>query len=103
MQTWLTLVLNSVVDFKTATDESLKALANACEPASFGIGGQDVTDESYRKARKMDAADFATQFTPTNHGVARLIHENLFKGASNRDVRFELYKLNVYGPSVTDY
>ncbi|KAF9053209.1 hypothetical protein BJ165DRAFT_1446302 [Panaeolus papilionaceus] len=89
---------NGLLDFTTTTDGSVKALANACEPASFGIGGQDVLDESYRKAGKMDAEDFSSQFTPLNHDVVRLIHKNLFKGISKRDVRVELYKLNVYGP-----
>ncbi|KAF9053211.1 hypothetical protein BJ165DRAFT_1607941 [Panaeolus papilionaceus] len=89
---------NGLLDFTTTSDGSVKALADACEPASFGIGGQDVLDERYRKAGKMDAGDFSSQFTPLAHDVVPLIHENLVKDISKRNVRVELYKLNVYGP-----
>ncbi|PPQ99232.1 hypothetical protein CVT24_009251 [Panaeolus cyanescens] len=87
-----------LVDFMANDDESLKALADSCAPASFGFGGQDVLDDNYRKAGKMDANDFAAQFTPLNHGVLDLIRANLFKGEEKREIQIELYKLNVYGP-----
>lgn len=44
--------------------ETLKQLIKDCEPAIFGRGGQDVYDETYRRAGAM--ADFTTNFCPTN-------------------------------------
>jgi hypothetical protein len=39
-----------------------KHLSDACQPATFGVNKEDVLDESYRKAGKMDVTDFATNF-----------------------------------------
>ncbi|PPQ69507.1 hypothetical protein CVT24_001461 [Panaeolus cyanescens] len=87
-----------MLDFSKATNSDLEALSNACQPASFGVGGQDVLDASYRKAGKMDTTCFATQFSPLTHGIVDLIREDLFKGEDERGIGVELYKLNVYGP-----
>ncbi|PPQ72211.1 hypothetical protein CVT24_002368 [Panaeolus cyanescens] len=87
-----------MVDFSNVTDSDLEALSDACQPASFGVGGQDILDVSYRKAGKMDTSRFSSQFSPVTHGIIDLIREDLFKGEDERGIGVELYKLNVYGP-----
>jgi len=52
------------INFASHTPEQLDQLAAACSPATFGHENKDVYDETYRKALKMDAADFVVQFDP---------------------------------------
>ncbi|KAI9708275.1 MAG: hypothetical protein M1828_003011 [Chrysothrix sp. TS-e1954] len=80
-------------------------LVEDCQPATFGKNGQDVLDESYRKALKLDTDCFSTTFEPYSCGITNVITRMLL-GNSNHDlstrrnVRTELYKLNIYsGPS----
>ena len=83
----------------------LKMLLNDCQPATFGLGGLDVLDESYRRASKLDDTQFSTNFSPYDYGIVDTIAQILFPGVnenSNQDlglelrgVRAELYKLNV--------
>ncbi|KAF4445671.1 hypothetical protein F53441_10620 [Fusarium austroafricanum] len=80
--------------------DSFNALLADCKPATFGLGGQDVLDEEYRKAGKIDADDFCTSFNPYEHGIVNTINQVLAQ-ASHSDarglgVKAELYKLNVY-------
>ncbi|KZS88281.1 hypothetical protein SISNIDRAFT_418419, partial [Sistotremastrum niveocremeum HHB9708] len=77
----------------------LQRLSDACQPATFGRNREDVLDEGYRLARKMDAQDFSINIgfdfsELLGQAVASLLR------AENSDKRFraELYKLNVYGP-----
>lgn len=42
------------VDFMNPSDDGLRRLAEACDPAAFGLDKQNVLDESYRKAGKLD-------------------------------------------------
>ena len=86
------------IDFASSTPEHLDPLAAACSQAKFGRGNQDVHDESYRKALKMDPIDFSVQFNPTLSGLIKTIEENLLQGQIEKNsVRPEIYKLNVYG------
>ena len=82
----------------------LDCLLRYCEPATFGVGGRDVLDERYRKARKLDASDFSTNFHPHDCGILDSIQQILLPstmrggqgvGIGPRGVRAELYKLNV--------
>lgn len=80
----------------------LNALLNACSPASFGRGSEEVLDESYRKASKLDIADFLTDFCPYKSRIVDVIAQLLLPSITSerRGVEAELYKLNVYsGPS----
>ncbi|KAJ2925957.1 hypothetical protein H1R20_g11148, partial [Candolleomyces eurysporus] len=80
-------------------DADIAKLVEASQRATFGRGGEDVFDESYRKAWKMDSSQFAPQFDVIHSGVMDIIHEQLLhyeKGGVKLDPR--LYKLNVYGP-----
>lgn len=104
-------------------DPAFQQLVKSCEPATFGRGGQDVYDEGYRKATKLDTADFCTDFCPYDAGIVDIVTQLLVPGAvynglpgepklseaqkarevqltKNRGLRAESYKLNVYsGPS----
>jgi len=55
-------------------------------------------DESYRKAKKMDNANFATSLDLQNSRLIESIKDQLLGSeAASRGVKVELYKLNVYG------
>ncbi|KDQ10395.1 hypothetical protein BOTBODRAFT_147759 [Botryobasidium botryosum FD-172 SS1] len=80
-----------------ATPAQLAHLANSCDKATFGVNQEDVLDESYRKAGKLDADRFAWNFQALN--LVDRIKQVLFTMDSKpREIRAELYKLNVYGP-----
>ncbi|KAL1747613.1 hypothetical protein HDZ31DRAFT_31489 [Schizophyllum fasciatum] len=87
------------INLVDASDVSLRALSDACQPATFGRNDVDIYDEDYRKAKKMDASDFATQFDPEACGLLDLIWPDLLSdgGDTKQRVICELYKLNVYG------
>jgi len=86
------------INFASHTPEQLDQLAAACSPATFGRGDQDVYDETYRKALKMDTVDFAAQFDPTVSSLTETIRENLLQGqAEKMEIKPEIYKLNIYG------
>ena len=82
----------------------LSRLLHHCEPATFGVGGQDVLDERYRKAAKLDTSQFSTNFHPHDCGILDSIQQLLLPstigggqgvGIGPQGVRAELYKLNV--------
>lgn len=88
----------SFVDFRNPSDDDLKALAEACDPATFGRVDQDVYDESYRKAGKLNTTHFSTNFHPALAGLLNEIRDVLLEGYDfDTDIKAELYKLNVYG------
>jgi hypothetical protein len=83
-----------------ASNQDVQALGRACEPASFGRNHEDVLDENYRKAGKMDRARFsisldASPGTSLEKTAWELLHATPSDASENIDV--ELYKLNVYG------
>jgi len=76
----------------------LEQLSQACQPATFGLGQQNVHDEEYRKAGKLDVSDFATKFSLARSGLMDTIRSELLEGHEDRkEIKGELYKLNVYG------
>ncbi|KAH8088919.1 hypothetical protein BXZ70DRAFT_1011431 [Cristinia sonorae] len=83
--------------FSTATVEDLDLLEKACDAATFGRNDQNVLDETYRKAGKLDASNFASGFDIHVSGLPELIANKLLDGQGNMRVRAERYKLNVYG------
>ena len=88
------------INFASATPEDLDLLVAACDPATFGRGNEDVHDESYRKAVKMDASNFSVQLDLAGSGLMRIIEDQLLQSETeNKYIRAELYKLNVYGDS----
>jgi len=83
-----------------ASIESLVALTEACDPATFGLGGEDVLDESYRKAVKLDPSKFAITFDPIRCGLVGTIKDQLLQyNRAKTPLDCELSKLNVYGTS----
>lgn len=78
----------------------MKQLADVCSPATFGRNDEDVLDESYRRAWKLDRSNFATNFSPLDHEViVNALRSELLEGYDEKKpVRAELYKLNIYGP-----
>lgn len=84
-------------------------------PATFGHDGNDVLDESYRKAIKLDCDQFSSNFHPHDHGILDIISQTLLptvagfkladQGPKSADKTYlsedwglvaELYKLNIY-------
>ena len=78
---------------------AFQQLVEDCQPATFGRGGEDVFDESYRKAGKMDVTHFCTDFNLAEHGILDTVVQALLQGGAHGEmyngVRAELYKLNV--------
>ena len=96
-------LLRRFIDFTSATSEDLDPLITACDPATFGRGNEMVSDESYRKAVKMDISDFAIQLDLVGSGIIRTLEDRLLQGETEKMcIRAELYKLNVYGDLCRD-
>jgi hypothetical protein len=78
---------------------SLARLEGSCQLASFGHHGEDVLDETYRKAIKMDRSAFSVDFCPYEVGIIDTIAQMLLPDSNYNSgmsgVRAELYKLNV--------
>ena len=73
-------------------------MVSVCEEAKFGLGNKDVLDPSYRKAWKLDAAQFAFQFDLTNSGILEAVHDSLLQyDKSSLVLKAHLDKMNVYG------
>ncbi|TEB32369.1 hypothetical protein FA13DRAFT_1773730 [Coprinellus micaceus] len=80
-------------------DEDIQRLVEASERATFGRNNEDVLDESYRKAWKMDISQFASQFDVSKTGILDIVHDQLLHySKSTKNLEAHLYKLNVYGP-----
>lgn len=59
-----------------------------------------MLDETYRKAGKLDSSRFAAKFDPSQAGLLNILRDVLLEGhGSDKVIRAELYKLNVYGSS----
>ena len=91
-------------DHDNFSQQMFQRLLHHCNPATFGVGGRDILDETYRKAAKLDASDFSTNFHPHDCGILDPIQQILLpstvKGGQGiaigpQGVRAELYKLNV--------
>ena len=94
-----------LLDHDNSSSQEFNSLLHHCDPATFGVGGRDVLDEEYRKATKLDASDFSTNFHPHDCGILDSIQQVLLPstiqggqgiGIGPQGVRAELYKLNVF-------
>ncbi len=55
-----------------------------------------MLDETYRKAGKMDSGCFASMLDPFHTNLIKIIRGYLLEGSkSKRDIKVELYKLNI--------
>ncbi|KAI0299609.1 hypothetical protein BC826DRAFT_864330, partial [Russula brevipes] len=81
-----------------ATSDELEQLAQTCQPATFGRNDEDVMDETYRKAGKMDSELFSTPLVYDYTDIVKIVRDCLLDGTDSlRKLKVELYKLNVYG------
>jgi len=93
---------DSSLKMGSITETRAQDLSRACSPATFGLNNQDVLDESYRKAGKLDVGKFAWLFSPASRSdfTVQLISGLFPSNELHKGVRFELYKLNVYGKTL---
>ncbi|KAF6815641.1 oxidoreductase [Colletotrichum plurivorum] len=96
------------VAFSLATDAdsaSFAQLLQDMQPATFGLRGEHVLDEEYRKAIKLPATAFSVSFCPYELGIIDTVTHCLLPSIKTneeerRSIRAELYNINVYsGPS----
>ena len=97
---------------QTSGTVAVEELLKACAPATFGKKGEEVLDESYRKAVKLDSDQFCTSFNPHEVGIVDAIAQGMLpavaKPFSDRSSKHEehlgviaeLYKLNVSPPRI---
>lgn len=76
-----------VLTLPTETDNSrqFEALLSACKPAAFGRGREEILDEGYRKASKLDREAFATNLCPYEAGIIDLVAQLLLSSSSNHE------------------
>ncbi|KAK7458798.1 hypothetical protein VKT23_009804 [Stygiomarasmius scandens] len=85
------------LNLSEASEPELMHLTETCTQATFGRGQEDVLDETYRKAKKLDLQNFATTFDLNSTGIMDVVAAHLLDGSNENDIiRPELYKLNVY-------
>ncbi|OSS50858.1 hypothetical protein B5807_04558 [Epicoccum nigrum] len=88
------------------TDPSLvQRLIKSTQLASFGLKGEDVIDESYRKASKLDPYAFSTTFCPYEVGIIDILGQTLLPlpQTKSQGIRAEFYKLNRYMRVLLDF
>ena len=101
-------ITQSKIAFPVPNDSISRELFNEllqhCDSATFGFNGCNILDEAYRKATKLDAPNFATNFHPHDCGILDSIQQILLPstirggqgvGIGPQGIRAELYKLNV--------
>jgi hypothetical protein len=98
VHTFRTLYYHRYVNFADITPHELEQLTQACQPATFGVNKEEVMDETYRKAGKMDTDCFSTTLIPEHTDLIKIVRNYLLEGTdTSRQIKAELYKLNVYG------
>lgn len=85
---------------KEDVDAVMSAILPLCRPATFGVGGQAVLDETYRSCAQMPPSQFWCNFAP-EQGQSSIIRETARvlctpSLGSTYPLRAELYKLNIY-------
>lgn len=83
-------------------------LLKTCAPATFGRNNEDILDETYRKAGKLDRSQFSVDFHPHDYEIVDAITQVLLPQIDgglllkdrqeHRGVMAELYKVNVRIP-----
>jgi hypothetical protein len=77
----------------------LDRLVQDSRPATFGRGGQDVYDKSYREALQTGPDAFCSTFEPYSLGIidtmAQVLPPSVLDSRTHRGVQAELCKLNV--------
>lgn len=87
---------------ESSTEKNLDRLIKDMTPATFGLGGEHVYDESYRKATKLEPARFSSTFNPYEVGIIDAIAQTLLPSLRHskqtRSVKAELYMMNAGSP-----
>ncbi|EMD39484.1 hypothetical protein CERSUDRAFT_91991 [Gelatoporia subvermispora B] len=91
-------LLNGAPQPAVLLGKDLKALAETCDVATFGMNSVDILDETYRKAGKLDSSHFASKFNVHELGLTAILRDSLMEDKSSERLSCELYKLNLYGP-----
>lgn len=87
----------SQINLGSISDDDIRALVDACEPAPFGRGPESVLDDSYRKALKLEESSFAWRFNPDpGNFIASLAQKLCPWERFEKGFRAEVTKLNVY-------
>ena len=106
------MILPLPVDAEVET--TIAGLVKHCSPATFGKVGEEVLDESYRKAAKLDAVRFSTNCNSYDVGIVDAIAQTFLPGVDevfadgksifedHLGVVAELYKLNVSSHALLD-
>lgn len=101
------------ITFPLSSADDTKPLLDACKQASFGRGGEEVLDPSYRRALVLHAPSFAiapaSAVDPCGLGILPKIRRTLLSGsvpnldedvknvANERGIGARLDKMNIYG------
>ncbi|KAJ3565340.1 hypothetical protein NP233_g7690 [Leucocoprinus birnbaumii] len=81
----------------STTAADIEALLNACQPVTFGRGGDTILDETHRKAWTMDVGAFSWLFNPDSGRFTAELAQGLCPWDQlDRGIRIEVDKLNVY-------
>ncbi|KAG2157025.1 hypothetical protein DEU56DRAFT_1729 [Suillus clintonianus] len=84
------------IDLLFPTQDQLESLHEACQFAAYGHDPGEVPKKL--RVGRLDAAAFATQFSLENTGLVDAVGQSLLEGMTvGRDIRFELYELNIHG------
>lgn len=83
-----------------ALSPELHQLLAACAPAPIGRGEENVLDETYREAGKLETTEFSSTFCPYTTGTMDVVQQVLMPHSLHQrgeaGLRAELHKLNVY-------
>lgn len=67
------------IDLGNATFDELEKLTQACEPTNFGLNQEDVLDETYRKAGKLDPESFSLMLDLSQTNLQKIIGDYLLE------------------------
>ncbi|KAG1756838.1 uncharacterized protein EDB91DRAFT_1094709 [Suillus paluster] len=89
------------INLLSPTQDQLESLHEACHLAAYDYDHGEVPNKL--RAGRLDATAFATQFNLENTGLVDAVGQALFEGMTvRRDIRFELFELNIYGRNATN-
>ena len=95
---WMNAFFLRFIDFTCVTSKELNLLFATRRPVPFHHESEDVYNESYRKALKLEAPDFAVRLDLVGSGLMRNVEDKLLQHEmENKCLRGEVCELNAYG------
>ncbi|RDX55952.1 hypothetical protein OH76DRAFT_1310529, partial [Lentinus brumalis] len=86
------------IDILNASGSALDDLEKACDPVALGLDQEDVSDNSYRKAGKLDRDQFSLNLDIETMGLLEAVRTGLLSpNDAKKAIRAELYELSIYG------